>query len=78
MRLVGLTVENFRCYAAPVSVRFSDLTALVGRNDVGKSSLINMLCNHKGLAKTSSTPGKTQTVNLFKINNIRRAANPAR
>lgn len=44
--------------------------AFVGRSNVGKSSLINMLCNHKGLAKTSSTPGKTQTVNLFKINNI--------
>lgn len=43
--------------------------AFVGRSNVGKSSLINMLCNHKGLAKTSSTPGKTQTVNLFKINN---------
>ena len=43
MRLIGLTVENFRCYAAPVSVRFGDLTALVGRNDVGKSSLMDAL-----------------------------------
>jgi putative ATP-dependent endonuclease of OLD family len=43
MRLVGLTVENFRCYTAPVSVRFNDLTALVGRNDVGKSSLMDAL-----------------------------------
>lgn len=43
MRLVGLTVENFRCYAAPVTVRFDDLTALVGRNDVGKSSLMDAL-----------------------------------
>lgn len=42
--------------------------AFVGRSNVGKSSLINMLCNNKGLAKTSSTPGKTQTVNLFLIN----------
>lgn len=43
MRLIGLIVQNFRCYAAPVSVRFDDLTALVGRNDVGKSSLMDAL-----------------------------------
>lgn len=43
MRLVGLTVENFRCYVAPISVRFDDLTALVGRNDVGKSTLMEAL-----------------------------------
>lgn len=42
--------------------------AFVGRSNVGKSSLINMLCNNKSLAKTSSTPGKTQTINLFHIN----------
>lgn len=43
MRLVGLTVENFRCYAEPASVRFNDLTALVGTNDVGKSTLMDAL-----------------------------------
>ena len=37
--------------------------AFIGRSNVGKSSLINMLCNHKGLAKTSSTPGKTLLIN---------------
>ncbi len=42
--------------------------AFVGRSNVGKSSLINMLVNRKGLAKTSSTPGKTQTINYFLIN----------
>jgi len=42
--------------------------AFIGRSNVGKSSLINMLCNRKGLAKISSTPGKTQTLNLFRIN----------
>lgn len=41
----------------------------IGRSNVGKSSLINMLCNHKGLAKTSSTPGKTLLINHFLINN---------
>ena len=43
--------------------------AFIGRSNVGKSSLINMLCNHKGLAKTSSTPGKTLLINHFIINN---------
>lgn len=43
--------------------------AFIGRSNVGKSSLINMLTNHKSLAKTSSKPGKTQLINHFKINN---------
>ncbi len=42
--------------------------AFIGRSNVGKSSLINMLCNHKGLAKTSATPGKTLLINLFLVN----------
>ena len=42
--------------------------AFLGRSNVGKSSLINMLTNHKGLAKTSSKPGKTQLINHFLIN----------
>ncbi|MCI4670737.1 MAG: ribosome biogenesis GTP-binding protein YihA/YsxC [Bacteroidia bacterium] len=42
--------------------------AFTGRSNVGKSSLINYLCNRKNLAKTSSTPGKTQLVNHFLIN----------
>ena len=39
-----------------------------GRSNVGKSSFINMLCNRKSLARTSSNPGKTQTLNIFSIN----------
>lgn len=42
--------------------------AFIGRSNVGKSSLINMLTKHKGLAKTSSTPGKTLLINHFLIN----------
>ncbi len=42
--------------------------AFIGRSNVGKSSLINMLTNRKKLAKTSSTPGKTQLINHFLIN----------
>lgn len=42
--------------------------AFIGRSNVGKSSLINALCNCKNLAKTSSRPGKTQLINHFLIN----------
>ena len=43
--------------------------AFIGRSNVGKSTLINYLTNKKKLAKTSSTPGKTQLINHFSINN---------
>lgn len=39
--------------------------AFIGRSNVGKSSLINSLCRHNGLARVSSTPGKTQTINFY-------------
>lgn len=42
--------------------------AFIGRSNVGKSSLINMLCGNKNLAKTSGKPGKTQLINHFLIN----------
>lgn len=42
--------------------------AFIGRSNVGKSSLINMLVNHKNLAKISGRPGKTQLINHFKVN----------
>lgn len=42
--------------------------AFIGRSNVGKSSLINLLTNQKGLAKVSATPGKTKLINFFLIN----------
>ncbi len=42
--------------------------AFSGRSNVGKSSLINTLINRKGIAKTSSTPGRTQSINFIDIN----------
>jgi len=42
--------------------------AVVGKSNVGKSSLINSLCNNRKLAKTSSTPGKTRLINFFLLN----------
>ena len=44
--------------------------AFVGRSNVGKSSLINVLANRKALVRTSSTPGRTQLINFFDINSI--------
>ena len=44
--------------------------AFIGRSNVGKSSLINMLCGRRDLARTSKTPGKTQTINLYRIDDL--------
>lgn len=44
--------------------------AFAGRSNVGKSSLINMLVNRKKLARTSSTPGKTQTINFYRLDDL--------
>jgi GTP-binding protein len=44
--------------------------AFIGRSNVGKSSLINMICNNQKLAKTSSSPGKTQMINHFIVEDI--------
>ena len=43
--------------------------AFVGRSNVGKSSLINLLVNRKNLVRTSNTPGRTQLINFFSVNN---------
>ncbi|MBQ6173789.1 MAG: YihA family ribosome biogenesis GTP-binding protein [Clostridia bacterium] len=42
--------------------------AVAGKSNVGKSSLINRLCNRRGLARTSATPGKTRLINVFLLN----------
>ena len=42
--------------------------AFAGKSNVGKSSLINALMNRKALARTSSSPGKTQTINFYNVN----------
>jgi GTP-binding protein len=55
---------NFEKCPAPIMPEY----AFIGRSNVGKSSLINMLTNRKSLAKTSGTPGKTQLINHFLIN----------
>src|SRR3978361_125068 len=44
--------------------------AFIGRSNVGKSSLINILCNNQKLAKTSNSPGKTKLINHFEVESI--------
>lgn len=44
--------------------------AFAGKSNVGKSSLINALMNRKALARTSATPGKTQTINFYNVNDV--------
>ncbi|MBA2422660.1 MAG: YihA family ribosome biogenesis GTP-binding protein [Chitinophagales bacterium] len=61
---IGSYVEEKKCPANA----FAEF-AFIGRSNVGKSSLINMLCNRKDLVKISRSPGKTQTLNFFLINN---------
>ncbi|GGH80459.1 GTP-binding protein [Filimonas zeae] len=50
--------------------------AFIGRSNVGKSSLINMLCNNQKLAKTSGQPGKTQNINHFNIESTQKEKGP--
>ncbi len=62
---------EFKCSSEKVSQVPADSLrdfAFIGRSNVGKSSLINMITRNSSLAKTSSTPGKTQLINHFKIN----------
>ena len=67
-----ITKAEFRCSSEKISQvpkdELKDI-AFIGRSNVGKSSLINMLTGRKGLAKVSSTPGKTRLINHFCINN---------
>lgn len=52
--------------------------AFIGRSNVGKSSLINMLVGHKGLAKTSATPGKTLLINHFYVRSSKKGSKTGR
>jgi GTP-binding protein len=68
-----MKVKNAEFVASAVNAgQFPDAglpeIALVGRSNVGKSSLINRLVDRKNLARTSSVPGKTQTLNFYRVN----------
>lgn len=66
-----VTKAIFKCSSERISQVPKDALrdiAFIGRSNVGKSSLINMLTRHGGLAKVSATPGKTRLINHFRIN----------
>ena len=68
---MNITSETFRCSSQKLSQCPADNRhefAFIGRSNVGKSSLINMLTDSPSLAKVSSTPGKTKLINHFLIN----------
>ena len=75
LQISVMTIKSakfIKSYATIEKMETSDKPefAFIGRSNVGKSSLINMLANQKSLAKTSSKPGKTQLINEFDINNV--------
>lgn len=70
---MAITIRaKFKCSSEKISQvpkdELKDI-AFIGRSNVGKSSLVNMLTNNNGLAKVSGTPGKTKLINHFLINN---------
>lgn len=72
------TVQYEASYGTSQQLPISDLPeiAFSGRSNVGKSSLINKIFNRKNLARVSSTPGKTTTVNFFRVSDVRFADLP--
>ena len=68
MKITG--VEFYKSFFKATGLPAPDLPeiAFAGRSNVGKSSLINKLLNRKGIAKTSSTPGRTQSINFILVN----------
>ena len=68
---MNISKAIFKCSSERISQFPKDAlrdVAFIGRSNVGKSSLINMLTRHGGLAKVSATPGKTRLINHFRIN----------
>jgi len=63
-------VKSFAKFEQMVEIEPLPQIAFVGRSNAGKSSLLNMLTNHKGLAVTSQKPGRTRLINFFKVNDI--------
>lgn len=69
MRLINFKFIKSASKSSEFIIDELNQVAVVGRSNVGKSSLINMLANNKRMAKTSSTPGRTRLVNYFNVNN---------
>lgn len=68
MKIKSVELEQVAGFKAQWPKDKLDEIAFVGRSNVGKSSFINSFLNRRKLAKTSSTPGKTRTINFYRIN----------
>ncbi|MDO5047621.1 MAG: ribosome biogenesis GTP-binding protein YihA/YsxC [Anaerococcus sp.] len=68
MKIKKIELEQVAGFKDQWPKQFMDEIAFVGRSNVGKSSFINSFLNRKALAKTSSKPGKTRTINFYRIN----------
>ena len=70
MKIRSLELETVCGITSTLSENDKPEIAFAGKSNVGKSSLINALLNRKSFARTSSEPGKTQTINFYNINNF--------
>ena len=68
MIIKSVNLETVCGITSTIPENMHDEVAFAGKSNVGKSSLINTLMNRKALARTSSQPGKTQTINFYNIN----------
>ncbi len=68
MKIKNVSLETVCGITSVLPVNTNPEIAFAGKSNVGKSSLINALMNRKSLARTSSEPGKTQTINFYNIN----------
>lgn len=69
MKIKSVTLETVIGITSKLPTNTLPEVAFVGRSNVGKSSLINSILQRKSLARTSSKPGKTQTINFYNLNN---------
>ena len=68
MIIKNVNLETVCGITSAIPDNLLDEVAFAGKSNVGKSSLINALMNRKSLARTSSQPGKTQTINFYNVN----------
>lgn len=69
MKITSVELEKVAVHQEQYPSSHLPEIALAGRSNVGKSSFINSFVNRKSLARTSGTPGKTRTINFYKVNN---------
>ena len=78
MIIKNVNLETVCGITSAIPDNLLDEVAFAGKSNVGKSSLINALMNRKSLARTSSQPGKTQTINFYNVNEAAHHLRPCR